>query len=241
MVSEVTVRREVLTLALSGPLDERGLKEWAERVKDDLRLLPEISQVSISGTREYEISVEVSEERLREYGITFQQVADAIRRSNLNQAGGTVRTTGEEVRLRTLGRKYWGDEFREIIVLAHPNGDVIKLGQIADLHLRLGHEAEAAEYYREAISYDPADARARRGLSQATDGREGAGGPPVTPAEDLDTLRAQAQALLTGDQGYAEAAARFERILQKAPTDVKSMVLLGQAYEQLGRGEEALA
>jgi len=131
VVSDITIRREVLTLALSGPLDERGLKEWAERVKDDLRLLPEISQVSISGTREYEISVEVSEESLREYGITFQQVADAIRRSNLNQAGGTVRTTGEEVRLRTLGRKYWGDEFREIIVLARPNGDVIKLGQIA--------------------------------------------------------------------------------------------------------------
>ncbi|MBN1360054.1 MAG: tetratricopeptide repeat protein [Sedimentisphaerales bacterium] len=116
-----------------------------------------------------------------------------------------------------------------------------KLGQIGGLHLRLGRKAEAAKYYREAISRDPTGEQYWRGLSQATDGREGANALIATPAEDLDVLRSQAQALLAGRQDPAEAAARLEHVLQKAPTDVKSMVLLGQAYEQLARRDEALA
>lgn len=131
VVSQLTLKREVMVLALSGPLDERRLKEWAEEIKDEIRALPGISQASIFGTREYEISIEVSEERLRQYSLTFEQVANAVRASSLNQAGGTIRAEGEEVRLRTIGRKYWGDEFEKIVVLARPQGDIITLGDIA--------------------------------------------------------------------------------------------------------------
>lgn len=116
-----------------------------------------------------------------------------------------------------------------------------KLGQIARLHLRLGDKAEAAKYYRQAIDRDPTDGQYWRGLFQATDGQEGAEALPTSPAEDLDTLRSQAQAILAGGQNSAEAATRFEQILEQAATDVKSMVSLGQAYEQLGRKDEALA
>ncbi len=133
IVSEFTLKHEVMILALSGPLDERRLKEWAEEIKDELRALPEVSQVAIFGARDYEISIEVSESRLREYGLTFAQVADAVRRSSLNQAGGTLRTEGEEVRLRTLGRKYWGDEFGKIVVLAGAGGEIITLDRIAEV------------------------------------------------------------------------------------------------------------
>ncbi len=131
IVNEVTYRQEVLSLALSGPLEERTMKEWAEKVKDEIRNLPGVTQATVNGTRDYEISIEVSEERLREYGLTFDQVANAVRTSNLNQAGGTVRTKGEEIRLRTMGRKYWGNEFENIVLLAKPTGEVIRLGQIA--------------------------------------------------------------------------------------------------------------
>ena len=66
IISEITIRNEVVGIALSGPLGERELKEWAERVKDELLLLPEVSQVDIVGARDYEIAIEVSEEKLRE-------------------------------------------------------------------------------------------------------------------------------------------------------------------------------
>jgi len=133
IISEITSRQDVLYLALWGSLPERQLKEWAERIKDELQRQPAISQVNILGTREYEIAVEVSEERLREYGLTFAQVSSAVRRGSLNLSGGVIRTKGEEIRVRTVGRKYTGKDFASIVVLASPNGEIITLDRLATI------------------------------------------------------------------------------------------------------------
>ena len=133
VIQELLIKETVLMLALSGDMSERRLKEWAERLKDEVQQLPPISQVQVSGVRDYEIGIEISEERLREYGLSFSDVADAIRRSSLNMAGGTVRTEGEEIRLRTMGRKYTGDELAEVVVLAKPEGDIITLDRLATI------------------------------------------------------------------------------------------------------------
>lgn len=134
ITEEITLRQNVLVIALTGDnLTEKTLKEWAEQVKDEVRLLPSISQSQVLGGRDYEISIELSEERLREYGLTFAQVASVVRGSSLNLAGGTMRTEGEEIRLRTLGRKYTGKEFSEIVVLARPDGEIITLDRLATI------------------------------------------------------------------------------------------------------------
>ncbi len=114
-------------------LTERELKEWSETIQEELRTLPEITQIRAFGGRAYEISIEVSEERLREYGLTFSQVAQAVRASSLNVSGGTMRTEGEEIRLRILGRKYTAKELADIVVLARAGGDIITLDRIASI------------------------------------------------------------------------------------------------------------
>ena len=132
ITEEILLREEVLMVALSGEgISERTLKEWAESIKEELRTLPEVSQVQVLGARDYEISIEVSEQRLREYGLTFAQVSSAIRGNSLNLSGGTMRTAGEEIRLRTIGRKYTGEEISKIVVLARPDGEIITLDRIA--------------------------------------------------------------------------------------------------------------
>ncbi|MBI9085246.1 MAG: efflux RND transporter permease subunit [Desulfobacterales bacterium] len=131
IISELIHKDSVILLYLSGKMDERRLKEWSERLKDEIQQIPEVTQVASFGTREYEIAVEVSEERLREYGLTFAQVTGAVRRSNLNQAGGTLRTEGEEIRVRTMGRKYTGKEMAGIVVVARPDGEIITLDRLA--------------------------------------------------------------------------------------------------------------
>ncbi len=134
IISEITFREAVLYLALWGDLPERQLKEWAERIKDELQRNPMISQVSIMGTRDYEIAIEVSEERLREYGLTFTDVSRAVRRGSLNLSSGTIRTKGEEIRVRTVGRKYTGEDFASIVVLASPDGEIITLDRLATIN-----------------------------------------------------------------------------------------------------------
>lgn len=133
IISEITLRNPVILLSLWGDLPERVLKETAERMKDELQALPSVSQVSISGTRDYEIAIEVSEERLQEYGLSFRDVSSAVRQGSLNLGGGQVRTKGEEIRLRTVGRKYTAEEFASIVVVARPDGEIITLGRLADI------------------------------------------------------------------------------------------------------------
>nr|MBF0222528.1 efflux RND transporter permease subunit [Desulfobulbaceae bacterium] len=134
IITEYVLRDLVSFLYLAGDMSERQLKEWAEKTKDEIRNLPDISQVAVYGARDYEISIEVSEEKLREYGLTFDQVSAAIRRSSINLAGGTIRTQEEEIRVRTLGRKYTGGEFASIIVLARPSGELVTLDRIAQIN-----------------------------------------------------------------------------------------------------------
>lgn len=133
VISELLLKDAVMLLYLSGDMSERRVKEWSEKIKDEIQQLPGISQVATFGSRAYEIGIEVSEERLREYGLSFSDVANAVRRSSLNLAGGIIRTQGEEIRVRTIGRKYTGRELSSIVVLATPKGDVITLDRLATI------------------------------------------------------------------------------------------------------------
>jgi multidrug efflux pump subunit AcrB len=82
VIEEAMIRRQVLEIAVSGDADERALKVLGERIREDLVALPGITQAELAAVRPYEISIEVSEESLRQYGLTFEQVARAIRQSS---------------------------------------------------------------------------------------------------------------------------------------------------------------
>ncbi|MCD6288328.1 MAG: efflux RND transporter permease subunit, partial [Candidatus Hydrogenedentes bacterium] len=134
IISEVTYRQIVLFLALWGDMTERQLKEQAEQIKDDLQRDPNISQIFVSGVRDYEIAIEVSEEKLREYGLTFDEVSRTVRRESLNLSAGMIRTKGEEIRIRTVGRKYTGKDYASIVVRSSPEGNITTLNQLATIH-----------------------------------------------------------------------------------------------------------
>ena len=134
VITELILKDPVMLLYLSGDMSERRIKEWSEKIKDEIQQLTEVSHVQIFGARGYEINIEISEERLREYGLTFNMVKDAIRRSSLNLAGGTIRTRGEEIRVRTMGRKYTGEALSSIVVLARPEGEIITLDRVATIN-----------------------------------------------------------------------------------------------------------
>ena len=133
VVSLLAYRLPVCRICLSGDIPERQLKEKAEEIKDSLLRIPTISQVSISGISDYEISIEVSEERLREYGLTFDEVSARVGRECLNLPGGSVRTEKEEFKIRAMGRRYQGDEFADLVVFTRPDGTLIRLDRIAKI------------------------------------------------------------------------------------------------------------
>lgn len=131
IVARVTIRRPVSDIAIFGPADERSLRDTADRIRDELSAHPAITQVDLVLVRPFEISIEVSEESLRRHGITFEHVANAVRRSSLDLPGGTVRSDGGDVILRAKGQAYRGMEFEDLVVLTRPDGTRVTVGDVA--------------------------------------------------------------------------------------------------------------
>ncbi|MDP6115974.1 MAG: efflux RND transporter permease subunit, partial [Planctomycetota bacterium] len=126
-------QREVISAVVAGKIPERELRQLGERVRDDLTVLPEISQVELVEVRPYEISIEVSEQTLREYGLTFDRVVQAVRSSSLDLPAGAIKTGGGEVLLRTRGQAYNKEDFESIVILTRSDGTRLEIGDIANV------------------------------------------------------------------------------------------------------------
>ncbi len=131
IIQKLTTRREVITLLVHGNVSERSLREHAERVRDDLQAMPNITQVEIAGARPYEISIEIPEENLRKYNLTLPQVTALVRAGSLDLAGGSIKAEGGEVLIRTVEKRYTGAEFDSVAVFRNPDGTYVRLGEIA--------------------------------------------------------------------------------------------------------------
>jgi multidrug efflux pump subunit AcrB len=131
IVGRIQLPIQALMVQLSGDLDERSMKELAEQVKLDLIAHPDISSVEIWGARDYEIAIEISEDRLREYHLTLGQVANIVATSSIDMPGGSVRTENGDIMLRTQGQAYRQADFESIVLKTFADGTRLTLGEIA--------------------------------------------------------------------------------------------------------------
>ena len=125
--------QEVIWVSVYGDVDERTLKETARQIRDDITALPNVTRAQLTGVRNYEIGIEVSEDTLRAYNLTLSEVADAVRRSSLDLPGGRIRSVGGDILLRTAGQAYIAREFENIVVRTNPDGSRITVRDIAEV------------------------------------------------------------------------------------------------------------
>ncbi len=126
-------RTRSLSIILSGNTDLYNLKYIAESFRDDLLSEPGISQVIIEGLPALEISIEVSEEKLRRYQLTFDEVARAVGAANVNISGGKFETEDEEILIRSWGRDYHAQGLLDIPIRGSAEGTVLLLKDVADV------------------------------------------------------------------------------------------------------------
>ena len=131
VISLLSPVRPVMELSITGPNDEKMLKVLGQQVRDEIAALPGVTQVSLQNTRSYEISIEVSEASLQRNGLSFQQVAQIIRLRSLDLPGGSIKTEGGEILLRTQGQVYWGHDFEQLVLLTRADGTRVYLSDVA--------------------------------------------------------------------------------------------------------------
>lgn len=123
----------VISVAVYGDADEKTIKHIAEEVRDELLMLPEVSKVTESGTRDVELVINIDDDTLSRYGITFDEIVGAVRMYDFDISAGTIETEDEEVSLRAFGRNYRADELADVPLRTLPGGAVIRLGDVADV------------------------------------------------------------------------------------------------------------
>ncbi len=124
---------DVISVVVSGEFGQRELRNIAEKVADDLRSKPGISQVELVGALAYEISIEISEQNLNRYDLTFKEIAEAIRRSSVDIPAGQIRTQGGDIMLSSRGLKYTQEQFANIVIRTSGQGIRLTLGEIAEI------------------------------------------------------------------------------------------------------------
>lgn len=133
-ITIATAPQIVIAVAVFGDVSERNLREFAYSVRDELTSLEGISIANVLGVRDYEIAIEVNEPSLRKFGLSFSEIADAVRKSSINLPGGKIQTSTGEILLRTDKQATKRIDFERIVLRTQSNGSQITLSDVAEVN-----------------------------------------------------------------------------------------------------------
>ncbi|TDR23525.1 efflux RND transporter permease subunit [Marinicella litoralis] len=133
IISEIVIQQPVLFLSVYGNVPESDLLQATRDVRDDIIDLPDVSMATLVGSRDYEIAIEITENTLRQYQLTFDEISRALRAASIDLPGGSIKTDRGDVLLRSVGQSYTGKEFAATVIRTNPDGSRLKLSDIATI------------------------------------------------------------------------------------------------------------
>lgn len=133
IIQSITQTSDVITVAISGDIPEESLVSIADRIKDEIDALPQISLTQLIGKKPREISIEISEESLQKHSITFQQIAQSINQNSMDIPGGAIETGYGEILIRSKGQEYDTNGFASIPIVSRSDGSKLLLGDISKI------------------------------------------------------------------------------------------------------------
>ena len=133
VIQLVTLLTNVLQIFVYGDTDPMSLKRLTEKMRLDLIDLPEVSQVFIHYAKDYEISVEVTENTLRRYGLNLRDIAQRISQNSIDLPAGSVDTVDGQILIRTVNQARDVRSLEDIIIISGGETTELRLGDIAHI------------------------------------------------------------------------------------------------------------
>lgn len=130
-VERIKLRQEVFYISLYGDVGPKQLKELGEKIHDELMQLPLVNITEFYGGLGYEVAIEVSKDRLREFNLSFNDVAKAVRGYSRNMSAGQIRAENGYINLRVQNQAYVGYEFENLPLITLEDGTKLLLGDVA--------------------------------------------------------------------------------------------------------------
>ncbi len=117
--------------AVYGPVDAFTMKRRAEEIRDELALIEGGELAEVVSSLPEEVSIEVSEETLRRYNLTFDEITRAIQRASINASGGSVRTETGQSSIEVRQRAETKEAFDNIIIRQTTDGATVRVKDVA--------------------------------------------------------------------------------------------------------------
>ena len=133
VINQLSIQSKVISIAVSGEIDENSLTNLTRSIQDEISSLDGITLTSIDGIIAKEISIELSEKQLRKYSISFTDVVNAVERASIDLPGGKIETTRGEILIRTQGQALVGNDYSNISLITKSDGTRLKIGDVADV------------------------------------------------------------------------------------------------------------
>ena len=114
----------ILQVNVAGDYSLVRLKALAEDLQDEIEQIPAVLSVTLSGGLEREVQVDVDLAKLKYYGVTYDDVIDAIREENVTVPGGTIDVGEMKYLVRIPGEFEETRPIEDIVVLATTDGPV---------------------------------------------------------------------------------------------------------------------
>lgn len=137
-------RTQAAYMGLSGDVDLLTLKTYAQKIEDDFLASGIISKITINGYPAREISVEVTEENLLRYNLTFDLISAAIATNNNDVAAGQIKSDEEEILIRSRNRTVDPNKIGDIILRANNDGSFLRIRDVAKVKTKFADVSSSA-------------------------------------------------------------------------------------------------
>ncbi len=142
IVEKVEIKDVAITMGIEGDVPLAVKKDYADKIEDDLLGEPGISDIEIGGLPEEEIEIQIRENDLQKYQLSFSRVAEAVRSANLENYGGEIKTQSQNITVKADNKGYYAKDLQTIIIKADPQGNVVYLRDVADVIDRFADDAD---------------------------------------------------------------------------------------------------
>ncbi len=131
-------------LGMSGDVNLLEIKKHADKVELDLRASGVMSQIMVGGYPALEISIETSEDDLRRYNLTIDEIVSAVSLNNRDMSGGLIKSDEEEMSIRLRSRSVDPEKIGNIILRANPDGSYLRIKDIATIDQKFADVASSS-------------------------------------------------------------------------------------------------
>ena len=134
VITKIEEQQPTVIFSLTGKnIELKSLKNISKDIEKDIRNIDGISQISVTGFPDEEIEISVTEEDLLRYNLSFEEVLNAVSKTNILVTGGNIKTNKEEFLIRASNKNYYANELQNIIVRSTPDGKKIRLNDVAKI------------------------------------------------------------------------------------------------------------